>query len=56
MRGERTFEDQPGKLGPLAPALDLASDAVRRVPAVRHRAGLDALPVPPTPERFLPRG
>ena len=53
MRGERTYEDLARRLGPFAAGLDLASDAVHALPALRRRAGLDALVEPPTPERFL---
>ena len=53
MRGDRTYADLARKLGRLATGVDLLSDAVRAVPALRRRAGLAALPEPPAPERFL---
>jgi geranylgeranyl reductase family protein len=53
MQGDRTYEDLARKLGPLAGGLDLVSDAVRAIPALRRRAGFDALVEPPRPERFL---
>ena len=56
MRGERSYADVTRRLGPFAVGLDLISDATRAVPALRRRAGLDALADPPPPERFLRRG